>query len=344
MTQEMRFVIGNLREANEENLLFAKQLGASGITLNTPPMAGRGSFGSGPIGSTYWVRGDEDAPKRWDFFELLQTRKRVEDHGLVLEAIENVPVWFYDKIMLGLPGRDEQIENYCATVRAVGKAGIPILGYHFMPTRVWRTSKTTKIRGNANCSAFDYDLVRDAPPMFDREYSEDDMWSNYEYFINAVLPVAEEAGVKLALHPDDPPVPSIGGVARVFRNLEGFKRAMEIGNSPNHGLDFCMGTWAESGVENMKAALEHFGSIDKIFYIHFRNVIGSVPKFRECFIDEGDVDTLSILVALKNMNFSGFLIDDHVPQVVNDTEWGHRSRAYATGYISALIHAAKQLG
>ncbi len=138
MKPEMRFVVGNLREANEENLMFAKQLGASGITLNTPPLAGRASFGSGPIGTTYWVRGDEETPKRWDFFELLQVRQRIEDHGLVLEAIENVPIWFYDKIMLGLPGRDEQIENYCATIRALGQAGIPILGYHWMPTRACR--------------------------------------------------------------------------------------------------------------------------------------------------------------------------------------------------------------
>lgn len=339
----MRFVVGNLREASEENLLFARQLGVSGITLNTPLLRGQGSFGSGTIGQSYWARGDEEQPTRWDYFELLQLRERIESYGLKLEAIENTPVWFYDKAMLGLEGRDEQIENYQHTIRAMGMAGIPILGYHWMPTRVWRTTKTRHIRGNAMCSAFDADLVDDRYRMFDREFAADDMFANYEHFITAVLPVAEEAGVKLALHPDDPPVPQLGGVARIFRNVEGFKRAMEMGDSPNHGLDFCMGTWTEAGVDVMMESLRTFGRQGKIFYVHFRNVVGELPSFREGFIDEGEADLVAVLRELQNVGFNGFLIDDHVPAMVNDTEWGHRSRAYATGYIRGIIRAVQEL-
>ena len=343
MKQNMRVAIGSLRGATEEDLLFAKQLGVEGIVLNTPPFTGEASFGSGALGGTYWVAdGGSGSTSRWDTFELVQERRRIEDYGLRLEALENVPIWFYDKAMLGLPGRDEQIDNYRETIRAIGRAGIPILGYHWMPTRVWRTSKTTEIRGQARCSSFDLALVEDAPPMFGREYTDDDMWANYSYFIDAVLPVAEEAGVRLALHPDDPPVPSLGGVARIFRNIEGVRRALEIGDSPNHSLDFCMGTWSESGVDAMMAALREFGERGKIDFIHFRNIKGTVPKFRECFLVEGDVDLVAVLRELVRVKFDGFLIDDHVPRMVNDTVWGHRSRAYATGYIAGLIRAVTE--
>ena len=339
----MRVAIGSLRGATEEDLLFAKQLGVEGIVLNTPPFRGEASFGSGALGGTYWVPDGALAKvERWDTFELVQEKRRIEDYGLRLEALENVPIWFYDKAMLGLPGRDEQIENYCHTIRAIGQAEIPILGYHWMPTRVWRTSKTTEIRGHARCSSFDMALVEDVPPMFGREFSDDDMWANYRYFIEAVLPVAEEAGVTLALHPDDPPVLGLGGVARIFRNAEGFRRALAIGDSPNHALDFCMGTWSEMGVDTMMAALREFGERDKIRFIHFRNIKGTVPAFRECFLDEGDVDLVAVLRELKRMQFDGFLIDDHVPRMVNDSVWGHRSRAFATGYIAGLMRAVME--
>ena len=245
--------------------------------------------------------------------------------------------------MLGLPGADEQLENYCETVKAIGQAGIPILGYHWMPTRVWRTSKATPGRAT-RVNAFDLAQVADGPPLFDRVYDEAEMWRNYTHFIETVLPVAEEYGVKLALHPDDPLVPRLGGVARIFRDIAGFERAMAIGDSPNHGLDFCMGTWSESGVDIMLEALGRFGRAGKIFFIHFRNIQGQVPRFQECFLDQGEVDVVVVLRELKDMNFDGFLIDDHVPQVVSDSTWGHRSRAYATGYIKGLMRAVEAMG
>jgi mannonate dehydratase len=162
------------------------------------------------------------------------------------------------------------------------------------------------------------------------------MWANYEYYIRALLPVAEDAGVKLALHPDDPPVESLGGVARIFRNFEGFKRAMVIGDSPMHGLDFCHGCWSEMG-PGVLDAIRTFGEQGKILYVHFRDVQGTVPKFQECFIDEGNSDMFEVIKALKQVGFTGFLIADHVPHVVDDTPWGHRARAYAIGYMRALL-------
>ena len=331
MTETMRVAIGQFSELSHERLRFAKQLGASGVQLNTPLIPGA---------------------ERWEVADLLWLRTRCESYGLRLEAIENTPISFYDKAMLGLPGRDEQIEHYQATIRNLGQAGIPLLGYHWMPNGVWRTSRTTVGRGGALVTSFDLDLVADHPlvhgvkvhPLGEgRVFTEDEMWQNYAYFMNAVVPVAEEAGVKLALHPDDPPVPMLGGVARLFYHFEGFKRAMETVPSPNSGLDFCMGCWSEMG-PGVIEAMRYFGAQGKIFYVHFRDVQGTVPAFQECFLGEGNVDVVAAMRALKEAGFTGFIIDDHVPHIVDDTEWGHRGRAHATGYIMALVEAVNRLG
>lgn len=320
--QVMRVAVGQFNQATDERLRFARQLGVEGVLLNTPLLPGE---------------------KRWEFLDLVNLRTTIENYGLRLEAIENVPIRFYDKAMLGLPGRDEQIENYQETIRNLGRAGIPILGYHWMPNSVWRTSRTTPSRGGAQVTSFDLDLARNAPLSHGRVFTEDEMWQNYAYFMKAVLPVAEEAGVKLALHPDDPPVESLGGVARLFRSFEGFRRAMEeVAPSPNNGLDFCMGCWSEMG-KGVIEPIQYFGSRGKIFYVHFRDVQGAVPKFQECFIGDGNVDVVDAMLALKRVGFTGFMIDDHVPHMVDDTDWGHRGRAYSTGYIQGLLTAINKL-
>jgi mannonate dehydratase len=346
MKSKVRIAFGQFREITEEDLLFARQLGASGVTLNTPLFKGKSTYGVDIFISSGEKTSEGYEPlDSWDFMEILQLRTMVENFGLRLEAIENTPISFYDKAMLGLPGRDEQIENYMGVIRTLGRAGVPILGYHWMPTQVWRTSKTTPGRGGALTSAFDYELAKDAPPAFDRPITTEELWANYAHFIKVVLPVAEEAGVKLALHPDDPPTEEpLGGVARIMGSMAGFKRAMEIGDSPNHGLDFCIGSWASRGIKELFEGLRHFGSQGKIFYVHLRNVRGSVPKFQETFIDEGDVDVVEAMRTLMDVGFEGFIIDDHVPEMVNDTGWGHRGRAFATGYIKGVLRALESLG
>ena len=185
MSNVMRIALGQFNLATDDMLKFAKQLGVDGVLLNTPILPGA---------------------KRWEFMDLMRLRVGIEEHGLTLEALENVPLHFYDQAMLGLSTRDEQIENYQETIRNVGRAGIPILGYHWMPNSVWRTSNSTPGRGGALVTSFDLAQVKNAPLSHGRVFGEDEMWKNYEYFMKAVLPVAEEAGVKLALHPDDPPV------------------------------------------------------------------------------------------------------------------------------------------
>jgi mannonate dehydratase len=316
----MRLAVGQLNQLTDEAILFAKQLGIQDIQFNmyhgSPHLPG-------------------DA--RWEYLDLVRLRTACEDAGLRLNAIENVPIKFYQGAMLGLPNRDEQIENMQYTIRNMGRAGIPIFGYHWAIDGVWRTSSTTHARGGAHVTAFDYAQVENAPLTHGRVYTDDEIWANYTYYIQAILPVTEEAGIKLALHPDDPPVPQLGGVARIMRSFEGHKRALEIGDSPNHGLDFCVGSWSEMGPEGVIPALRHFGSQGKLFYIHFRDVLGQVPKFREAFINEGNLDMFEVMQTLVDVGFKGFLLDDHVPMMSNDSGWNNRSRAFALGQMNVML-------
>jgi len=330
MTETIRVAIGQFKELSHEQLTFAQQIGASGVLLNTPVLPG---------------------DQRWELNDLQWLRRRCDQYGLRLEALENVPTSFYDRAMLGLDGRDQQITNYQATIRNMGEAGIPILGYHWMPNGVWRTPNV-KGRGGAITTAFDMALVdtqplqngiREHPLAQGRIFSAQQMWDNYQYFMERVLPVAEASGVTLALHPDDPPVPMLGGIARLFGSFEGFRRAVETFDSPRHGLDFCMGCWSEMGPGAIDA-IRYFGARGKIVYVHFRDVQGHVPVFQECFLGEGNVDVVAAMRALKQVGFSGFIIDDHVPQLIDDTGWGHRGRAHATGYIMGLVEAVGKLG
>ena len=319
-TLPMRIAVGQIRELTDEIILFTKQMGIQDIQFNY--------YGGSP-----YLPGE----KRWEYMDLVRLRARVEDAGLRLNASENVPIKFYDKIMLGLPGRDEQIEIMQATIRNMGQAGIPIFGYHFVVTGVWRTSNTALTRGGAHTTAFDMEMAQNAPLSFGREYSDEEIWQNYEYFIKAVLPVAEEANIKLALHPDDPPVPLLGGVARIMRTFDAIKLAMTIGDSPNHGLDFCVGSWSEMSPDECLSGLRYFAEQGKIIYVHFRDVLGSVPKFREAFIGEGNLNMFLVMKILKEAGFNGFLIDDHVPAMVGDSGWASRSRAFANGQMTAYL-------
>ena len=247
----MRVALGQVPALTDDYITYAQQLGVSSIHLNTPALPGS---------------------RRWEVADLLALRQRAEAAGLRLEAIENVPNSFYMDAMLGGPGRDEEIENFAATIRNFGEAGIPLLGYHFFPAQVWRTSQGPDGRGGAIVTGYDHAIaldperqdellvsrrekaqddpfVRGAKYETDRVLDDDAMWANYEYFIKAVIPVAEEAGVRLCLHPDDPPVPTLGGIARLFRSIDGLRRGREIASSPAWALDLCLGTRSEMGGE-----------------------------------------------------------------------------------------------
>jgi mannonate dehydratase len=322
----MRYALGSIYELTDDKLVFAKQLGAADIIVHSPVLPGKAPLGEGFYG----------------FHPLLMLRTRVEAAGLKLNAIENIPRDWYVKVMLGQPGRDEEIENFCKTLENMGKAGIPILGYNFCLGGVWRTSGHTPWRGGARVTSFDYELAKDAPVTPLGVVTDEQLWASFEYFLKRVIPTAEQAGVKMGLHPDDPPVPSLGGIARIMRSVDAFKRVVELVPSDYNGIEFCQGTFSEMGIDVIEA-IRYFGSRKKIFYVHFRNVLGTPHKFNETFIDDGQTDMLKAVMAYKEVGFDGCLIDDHVPMGVEDSPWGHRGRAYAAGYIQALIKAVNAL-
>ena len=319
----MRAGFGQFRQATPEFLQFAAQYGATDVLLNSADIPG-------PQG-------------RWELQDLVKLRLAVEQYGLKLSALENVPITFYDDIMLGGPNRDRQIENMVCTVRNIARAGIPIFGYHWMPSHVWRTTPAS-IRCGAVATAFDYSEAKRMPLTHGREYSEEEMWDNLDLWIRTITPIAEEEGIRLGIHPCDPPVAGLGGIPQLLRSFDSYKRLIEIYPSRSNAIEFCQGTFSEMEGEDIYEMIRYFGERDRIMYVHFRNVSGQAPVFHEEFINTGYVDMYRAMRTYHEVGFDGFFIDDHVPQTFQDTEWGHRGRAFANGYIQAMIEAVTKTG
>ena len=318
----MRPGFGQFNTASSEYLRFAAQYGVKDILLNNPIL-------------------QEEKPGVWSKKELVKLKLSIESYNLQLSAIENVPTHFYDHIMLNGPKKNMQIENMIQNIENMADVGIPNFGYNWMPSHVWRTNPR-HIRGGAIATAFDYESANNYPLTHDREYSEDEMWESLEEWIKIITPIAEKKNIRLGIHPCDPPVEKLGGIPQLLRSFDSYKRLIEIVDSPSNGIEFCQGTFSEmedakdGGIYEM---IDYFSSRKKILYVHFRNVSGTVPKFNEEFINSGYVDMHKAMnIYLKN-GFDSFFIDDHVPLTNNDTEWGHAGRAFANGYIQALIES-----
>jgi mannonate dehydratase len=321
----------------EENLVFLKQLGASHVIVNI------GSYREKPSGSDWSVRlriGDY-----WEAADLVILRQMIEGAGLVLGGLASTPYSRWDKIIRGLTGRDEQIDNWCKSLRSMSAAGIQVLQYNWAiksgTTGYYlRTSAETLGRGGALVSSFDYSLVKDKPLADIGCITDDKMWENLAYFLRVVIPAAEEYGVKMGMHPADPQVPALFGVAQIIRSEEAYKRLLAIVPSASNGITFCLGCFAQMlDADDVYKSIEYFGSQKKIFLVHFRNVKGNAENFVETYWDEGKIDMLRAMRAFHDAGFEGCLIPDHAPHATGDTKWGHRSRAFAIGYMKALMQA-----
>jgi mannonate dehydratase len=326
----LKIMIGQVQELDRETAEFALQLGVNAVQLNTPKL--------------------EDSNGYWTYESVAALKSHCLSLGLELVALENVPQRLMESIKLGGPGQDEQLAMYCQTIANVGRAGIPYLGFNFMPTGVWRTEREAVGRGGAKVSAFDASLVNAGNAAGgpqgklglgnDVAVSEDELWDNFTTFLRVALPAAEAAGVRLALHPDDPPVRALGRTARLFYSVASLERAYELANgSPAFGFDLCLGTVSEmeGGPAAVRAAIESLGPRGAICYAHFRQVQGTVPAFQECFLGEGNYSPREIMDLLRDSGFDGYLLDDHVPHIAGDTAWGHRARAHAIGYMQGLL-------
>jgi mannonate dehydratase len=345
-----------IRNATDEALKLAAQLGIRDIIISGGP-------GATNVPGTL----ERLTKPRAGYEDWMAIRRRLEKYGLRLAGVEGgfVHLPKYHDVVFGGPKRDQLINELIAEIRDMARAGVPIYGYAWMPALVWRTRPAT-LRGGAEATAFDYDVVRgvtgrkscqdmratlnwglmtcEAVPEPDEpKPTEEEMWQNLEYWIKKVTPVAEKEGIRLGIHPDDPPMPELAGVPRLLRNHAAYRRLVEIYPSPSNGIEFCQGTFSEMQ-DDVYEAIRYFASRNKILYVHFRNVSSPVPKFHEEFINTGYVDMVKAMRIYRDSGYKGVFIDDHCPTVEGDTAFpgnmgGYRSRVFAAGYIQALIEA-----
>jgi len=313
-------------EPSQEDLDFARQLGIEYVVLWTDDTkAGYGYYAS--------------------------RRELFERAGLKIYGFRNWDVHNQDAIVLNLPGRDAKVEAYKRHLRALGRAGIPYTTYAHMANGIWSTTPE-QTRGGAPARAFDLAKAESGhwhgqryftPLSHGRAYTEDELWANFTSFIREVAPVAEEAGVKIGIHPDDPPGVDLAGVPRcIFGNFAGYQRALEIADSPNVGVCFCVGCWLEGGALMGKGVLDsirYFAEQGRLFKVHFRNVDAPLPHFVETFVDNGYMDLHKVMHTLREVDFDGVVIADHIPTMAGGPRVG---TAYTIGYMKALLRRAEE--
>jgi mannonate dehydratase len=323
-----------------DNLRFARQIGATHIVCHLP--------------------GEETLPGgsgSWQYEDLLRLRQHINRHGLELAAIENFRPEHWDQVLLGGPGRQAQMENLKTTIRNLGRAGIHCLGYYFSLAGVWGRVATRVSRGEAEAVGFHraaappetpiphgevwgMKVAANPPPGDIGTVTIEELWARLAFFLENLVPVAEEAGVRLAAHPDDPPLPVLRGTARLITHPDHYQRLLDLKPSRSNALEFCQGTIAEMQGGDVYAAIDRYTRQGNICYVHFRNVRGKVPEYDEVFLDEGDVDMVRAMRVYHDNRFDGVLIPDHTPHTACPAPW-HAGMAFALGYMRAIL---RQLG
>lgn len=279
--------------------------------------------------------------------DILDVRRRVEAAGLALHEIMLADGYNFCRAAVGRPDGEAEIARFVRFLEDLGRAGIEATTYAWHTGGAFRTG-TASTRG---CSTrlFELARARAMPQAYDREYGDEEVWRAYGRWLERVLPVAERTGVRLQLHPNDPPV-SHAGVARIFRDSAAFERAMEMAaHSPCSGVLFCVGCWAEmSGPdgrgEDIEAAIRSLGCRGHILQVHLRNIDRPLPDFRETFPDNGYLDMPALVRALAEVGFSGMIVPDHVPKPEGSEASAQTAEGYALGYIRGLIDAVGRPG
>ncbi|MET0599612.1 MAG: mannonate dehydratase [Mesorhizobium sp.] len=357
----MKIGLGLYREQLvTENFRFARQAGATHIVAHlTNYFRGRDPSLSAGTEADGW--GDCSTDTLWTHEELAALVATVRHHGLELAAIENFSPRFWSDVLLGGPQRDAQMEGLKRLVRDAGRAGIPCIGYNFSIAGVWGWTRGPFARGEAmsvglDLSAIDPDLPLPDGVVWNMRYrpprpgagpvsvSQDELWSRLGAFLRELVPVAEEAGVVLAAHPDDPPAEALRGAARLVNRPRKYDRLMDIVDSPANGLELCLGSLQE--MPDLQPIYEHvrrFARRGRIGYVHFRNVRGKVPAYHETFVDDGDIDMAEIVRILRDEEYEGVIIPDHTPEMACTAPW-HAGKAFALGYMRALVQNAEALG
>jgi mannonate dehydratase len=274
---------------------------------------------------------------------LAKLKVTYEASGLTIAGIESHPV-AAEKIKLGLPGRDDEIANYCAVIEAMGKVGIPMCCYNFMAGIGWyRTKVDVPERGGALTSEFDSRAAEEQGLTQWGEISEEKIWDNITYFLERIIPVAEKAGVKMALHPDDPPISPLRGIGRILVSAEAFRRVLRIVPSPVNGITFCQANFKLMG-EDIKSLVREFGGRDKIFFVHLRDVDGTREHFRETFHDNGPTNMAEMLKLYHEVGFRGPIRPDHAPTLAGEDNripgYALQGKVFAIGYVKGIAKAS----
>ncbi|HEU4976290.1 MAG TPA: mannonate dehydratase [Baekduia sp.] len=289
------------------------------------------------------VRVDATGEPAWSRNALERLKARYEEAGLSLVAIEDTPPM--DDVRLGRPGREEQLDAVCEQLRAMAAIGVGVLCYNWTAVESWgRTGVAVPARGGALVTEYDHAVTRAAPAHPEADLAgESALWANFEYFLRRVVPVAEDCGVRLALHPDDPPISPVRGIGRIMRSVEAFERVLELVPSPSNGVTFCQGNFGLM-TDDLPALIRRFGSESKINFVHFRDVRGTPEHFVETFHDDGPTDMLACLEAYRDVGYEGVLRPDHVPTLHGESNdrpgYAFLGRLHAVGYITGLREAA----
>ena len=325
MKSQTKFSMSIRPDPDDAELLFAKQLGI-------------------PCAYT-WV-----SPEQTGYEYLVRLRERVENAGLTLHNVGSMSVGKSDAIHLALPGRDEKIAEFQQFVRNLGRAGIGVTTFTWEPDAVWSSPERGETRG-ASARRVDLAEMVQRPPTHGRAYSREELWENFAYFMERIIPVCEEAGVRLALHPNDPPTTeSLGGIPCLIHSWETYERAFEIANSPALGMEFCCGCWLEGGTEgfgDILAAIRHFVAEDRILLVHFRNITSPLPVFTETFLDNGYMDMYQIMKTFVETGYSNTMILDHTPRFVEGNASLRRAgdgvcdRVYAFALLQCAVERAE---
>jgi mannonate dehydratase len=280
----------------------------------------------------------------WDYLDLLHLKNRFTDAGLKLEVIEPGVDCQMHHMKLGVEGREQDIKNCQALIRHMGALEIPVLCYNFMAQFNWlRTSVSTPARGGALVTSYNHAQMKNAPLTPAGVVSEERLWENLRYFLEKVIPVAEEWKVKLALHPDDPPVSPIQGISRIITSAAALKKAIDLVASPYSGVTLCQGSLAAAG-EDIPQLIRELGSANKIFFVHFRDIRGTAKNFTETFHDDGQTNMFEAMKAYKEIGYNGPVRIDHVPTMAGETNkepgYAEVGRLFALGYLKGLMEAA----
>lgn len=343
---------------NKEHYKFARQTGATHIVAHLTDYKNKEESTGNvdqPIGNTETGWGLAKEKEVWSFEYLSHLKNEMESYDLKLEALENIsPAFWYDVLLDG-PKRAEHMENVKQLIRNMGQAGIPILGYYFSLAGVSGRITGPFARGQAVSVGLDgpseeldtpiplgmvwnmtYD--RNAPEGVLETISRAELWRRYRNFVSEIVPVAKEANVRLAAHPDDPPLEMVRKQPRLAYHPDHYIEMIDSGEGPWHSAELCLGSVAEMAEGDLYETVEYLASKNKIGYIHFRNVKDKVPYYKEAFVDDGDIDMLRILRILKKHNFDGVLIPDHTPQMSCEAPW-YAGMAYAMGYMKGLLRS-----